>query len=109
MNTLRYWWISAKYAVLAFLRRLFGTGCDCGEKEFVEGKCVDCWPGYDSCARPGCGHYRCEHQFPGSNTFVVSYSKDNTEQVGESFEWPVDCMVNDGEEHCAAFVEGGSR
>lgn len=101
----RYWWVCAKYASLAFLRRSLGIGCSCGEKIFLDGCCVDCWPGYDDCAREGCGHYRCEHQFAGSNEFVVSYSKDNPEQVGETFLWPVGCMVDDGTQHCPSFIE----
>lgn len=52
---------------------------------------MDDWEGYDSCMRPGCGHYRCEHSF--GETYTTVYSKDETmTKVGDKLAWPVGCM-----------------
>jgi hypothetical protein len=106
MRLFSYWRSWAKYNLVPFVRGSFGLGCPngCGQAIFTDGVCVDHWPGYDDCARPTCGHYRCEHQFPG-NEWSVSYSKENPEAVGEKFSWPVGCMVDDGPDHCAEFIE----
>jgi hypothetical protein len=77
---------------------------NCPEKEFVDGFCVDCWPGYDNCARPGCGHYRCEHIFAGT-MMRVAYDKDDPQNVGQEFAPEVGCMVDDGCDHCPEFIE----
>lgn len=79
--------------------------CKTDSEFFFDGFCMSCWPGYDSCARPQCGHYRCEHNFPGKNTYTLAYSKDNPETVGKTFEEPVGCMVHDGPDHCSEFLE----
>jgi len=37
--------------------------CKCsGPLNWIEGYCIDCWPGYDLCK--ACGDYRCEHFVP---------------------------------------------
>jgi hypothetical protein len=57
-------------------------------------------PIYDCCARPGCGHYRCEHDdgFPKE----IVYSK-NPEEVGQHIQFDPGCM-NAGC-HCEGFWE----
>jgi hypothetical protein len=72
--------------------------------QFLDGYHIDCWPGYDSCARLSCHHYRCEHVFAGER-FTTVYSKDESETVGQSFEPEVGCMVHDGPKHCHEFIE----
>lgn len=44
---------------------------------------------YDSCAREGCNHYRCEH---GQGEVKTVYSKNNPETVGQIEDWGFGCL-----------------
>lgn len=57
---------------------------------------LDEWEGYDSCMRPGCGHYRCEHSM--GQVWETVYAAPAVEgaepsfQVGDLVSYPVGCM-----------------
>jgi hypothetical protein len=55
---------------------------------------LDEWEGYETCMRPGCGHYRCEHSFGEVwNTVYVDPKLKNPDlKVGDVTSWPVGCM-----------------
>ena len=86
--------------LLAGLRRLFGRGChNCGYPQELSfgalNYCYDCWPGYQSCADPGCNHYECEHSH--GDTWKTVYVKPGMEEhigykVGDEIEIPKGCM-----------------
>jgi hypothetical protein len=95
------------------LRLKWNIGCTkCGEvhdRFHSSGNldyCTDCWPGYDNCAHPGCGHFRCEHSV--GETWKTIYVKDGQEgNVGDEQYMREGCM-NAGCGDCPGFVEPGT-
>lgn len=87
--------------LLLKLKKTLHLGCKtCGDTPEFGDYCIDHWPGYEDCCRPGCNHYHCEHGF-GEEVELV-YCKDNPEMVGQKFLQPVGCM-NAGCE-CSGFM-----
>lgn len=86
--------------LLARIRKFFGRGCKvCGEPHHFHWNedgdkvfyCIDHWPGYESCAYPGCNHYECEHCF--GETWETIYVKPGAPgSVGDQTVMPVGCM-----------------
>jgi len=64
---------------------------------------LDEWSGYDSCLRPGCGHYRCEHEVAlGKTIYVKPGFEEQAKRREKSF---VPGCANAGCE-CRKFLDG---